>query len=381
MSNGTSIAAVKFPSSSIDWVKVTLGVALVGLIYYAYFVQSVEIQHVTTMSCYAWLISHWNHVSNYSHGPLIPLISLGLVWWNLSNRDTDQQRDWKPFWIALGVTVFVLMVPDLFTESLAAYVLWVAPFLLLWQIAALWSAIRETIDDPDKWGLVVIIMAMLAYYFGVKAMQPRLVVFSFVILLYGLVLALGGRGAFRLLLFPISFLLLMIPLNFLDEKVGFPLQLLMARSSTGILNMIGIETTRIGTGIYSRVFHFDVAAPCSGIRSLMALTTVTAAYAYVTQHVQWKRWLLFLSAMPLAVLGNIARVTSIALVAQVYGQEIASQAYHEYSGFIVFGVALSTMVIIGLLLNFPFRRYFENWLKPPSPPPTDGGLRADQPLF
>jgi exosortase len=235
-------------------------------------------------------------------------------------------------------------------------------------------------DDPVPRGLVVLAVAMAVYYFGVKAMQPRIVVFSFVILLYGLTLALGGRGALRLLFFPIAFLLLMIPLNFLDEKVGFPLQLLMARSSTGLLNMFGIETTRIGTGIYSRVFHFDVAAPCSGIRSLMALTTVTAAYAYVTQHVQWKRWVLFLSAMPLAVLGNIARVTSIALVAQVYGQEIASKAYHEYSGFIVFGVALSTMVIIGLLLNFPFRRYFENWLKPPSPP-TDAGPHGDVPLL
>jgi len=381
MSNGTSIAAVRLPSSSIDWVKVTLGVVLGGLIYYAYFVQTVEIQHVSQLSCYIWLVGHWNHVSNYSHGPLIPLIAIGLLWWNLSNRDVDEQRNWKPFWVALGATVFVMMTPDLFSDSLTQGVLRVAPFLLLWQVAALWGGIKETIDDSDARGLVVVAVAMLVYYFGVKAMQPRIVVFSFVILLYGLALALGGRGAFRLLLFPISFLLLMIPLNFLDEKVGFPLQLLMARSSTGILNMIGIETTRIGTGIYSRVFHFDVAAPCSGIRSLMALTTVTAAYAYVTQHVQWKRWVLFLSAMPLAVLGNIARVTSIALVAQVYGQEIASKAYHEYSGFIVFAVALSTMVIIGLLLNFPFRHYFENWLKPPAPPPSDGGLRADQPLL
>jgi exosortase len=194
-----------------------------------------------------------------------------------------------------------------------------------------------------------------------------------------LALALAGRGSFRVLFFPITFLLLMIPLNFLDERVGFPLQQLMARSSTGILNLLGIETTRIGTGIYSRVFHFDVAAPCSGIRSLMALTTVTAAYAYVTQQVQWKRWVLFLSAMPLAVLGNIARVTSIALVAEVYGQEVAGKAYHDYSGFIVFAVAISTMVIIGLMLNFSYRHYFENWLKPP-PPPTDGGPHNGEPL-
>jgi exosortase len=379
MSNGTSIAAVRLPSSTIDWGKVALGLVLGGLVYYAYFVQVVEAEHSSKLNCYQWLISHWSHISNYSHGPLIPLIAIGLIWWNLSSHDSNKERNWNPYWIALGTTVFILMTPDLISESLGPYAFRLAPFLLLWQVVALWGGVREFMDEPDSRGIAVIVLAVVAYYFGVKAMQPRIVVFSFVVLLYGLALALGGRGSLRVLFFPIIFLLLMIPLNFLDEKVGFPLQLLMARSSTGILNFFGIETTRIGTGIYSRVFHFDVAAPCSGIRSLMALTTVTAAYAYVTQQVQWKRWVLFLSAMPLAVLGNIVRVTSIALVAEVYGQEIAAKAYHEYSGFIVFPVALTTMVIIGLLLNFSFRRYFENWLKPP-PPPTDGGPHSDEPL-
>lgn len=378
MSNGTSIAAVRLPSSTIDWVKVSLGVVLAGLVYYAYFVQTVEVQHTSQLNCYVWLISHWSNVSNYSHGPLIPLIALFLLWWNLSTHDSNKQRNWNQYWIALATTVFILLAPDLLSQSFAPYAFRLAPLLLVWQAVALWGGVREFIDEPNSRGLAVVVLAMAVYYFGVKAMQPRIVVFSFVVLLYGLALALAGRGSLRVLFFPIIFLLLMIPLNFLDEKVGFPLQLLMARSSTGILNLLGIETTRIGTGIYSSVFHFDVAAPCSGIRSLMALTTVTAAYAYVTQQVQWKRWVLFLSAMPLAVLGNIVRVTSIALVAEVYGQEIAAKAYHEYSGFIVFPVALTTMVIIGLLLNFSYRRYFENWLKPP--PPTDGGPHTDEPL-
>jgi exosortase len=324
MSNGSSIAASKLSPSSIDWVKAALGVVSVGLIYYAYFVQTVEAHSGVQLSCYQWLTSHWSHISNYSHGPLIPLIAIGLVWWK-------------------------------------------------------WADVSTADIEPFPGGVAVVAGAMAVYYVGVKAVQPRVVVFSFVLLLYGLTLTLGGRQLFRQLFFPITFLLLMIPLNFLDERVGFPLQLLMARSSTLLLNMFGIEARRVGTGIYSNVFTFDVAAPCSGIRSLMALTTVTAAYGYVTQHVQWKRWVLFLSAMPLAVLGNITRVTSIALVAQIYGQKFAIKAYHDYSGFIVFAVALSTMVVVGLLLNFPYRRIFQNWLKPPADrgPHDDGLLPPD----
>jgi exosortase len=324
MSNGTSIAAVKVSSSSIDWVKIALGIVLAGLVYYAYFGQIVEAHDESRLSCYQWLTSHWSHVSNYSHGPLIPVIALGLVWWK-------------------------------------------------------WREISAAELAPDSSGIAVVALAMGLYYLGVKAVQPRMVVFSLVPLLYGLTLALGGRELFRQLFFPITFLLLMIPLNFLDEVVGFPLRMMVTEASTSLLNWLGIETFHRGTAIYSAVFHFDVADPCSGIRSLMALTTVTAAYGYVTQHVQWKRWVLFLSAMPLAVLGNLARVTSIALVAQVYGQELASKTYHEYSGYIVFGVALSAMVVIGLLLNLPYRRVFDNLMKPPKPP-TNGGSHGDSAL-
>jgi len=182
-------------------------------------------------------------------------------------------------------------------------------------------------------------------------------------------LVVGCDGAHskvrNLVFFPICFLLLMVPLNFLEDKIGFPLRMFVAKNATVTLNLIGVQARQRGSGIISPFFRFDVADPCSGIRSLMALTTVTAAYGYVTQHAQWKRWVLFLSAMPLAVLGNMARVTSIALVAQAYGQELATKTYHEYSGYIVFGVALSTMVIIGFLLNFPYRRIFQNWLNPP----------------
>jgi exosortase len=307
MNNQTATMASRVSFSAVDWMKAALVLALAGLMYYAYWVQPVE----GGSTCYYWLTGHWSTISNYSHGPLIPLIAGVLVWW--------KRR-----------------------ELLAARI------------------------ESVPWGLALVVVAVGFYYIGVRAVQPRVVVFSLVILLYGLALALGGREIFRVLFFPISFLFLMIPLNFLDEVVGFPLRQLVATTSTVLLNWAGIETVRIGTGIYSRVFRFDVADPCSGIRSLMALTTVTAAYAYLTQQAQWKRWVLFLSAMPLAVLGNLARVTSIALVAQVYGQEVAGKAYHDYSGYIVFGVALSAMVIIGLLLNLPYRRLFENWMKPPS---------------
>lgn len=304
MAKGITHTAIALPTTPVDWARWFLGTAIFGLVYYAFLVQPVEGQ----LTCYHWLRGHWRNVSNYSHGPLIPLIVGLLIWLK-------------------------------------------------------WDDLRRVRLAPLLWGAWVVFLGIGVYYLGVKAIQPRIVVFSLVILLYGLTLALGGRDLWSLLFFPITFLLLMIPLNFLDEAVGLPLQHFMARASAIVLNLVGIEAVRIGTSIRSAVFDFDVANPCSGIRSLMALTTVTAAFAYVTQNTLWKRWALFLSAIPLAVLGNLARVLGIALVGQVYGRGAAMRV-HDYSGPIIFGVALTAMVAFGFLLNLPYRRVLANWLKP-----------------
>jgi len=324
-----------------------------------------------SFSPYTWLIAHWSIISNYSHGPLVPFIASLLMWWNLSRETQAAKALWGPYWIALGCGVGVLLLPQLaqwispkWYGPLFGAARFSAPFLFVWQVWAVRGRFGALQEQPPASGSVVVAVAMALYCAGIKAAQAHIVAISFILLLYGLALALGGRGVFRVLFFPITFLLLMIPLNFLDEMVGFPMRIFVAQASTALLNWLGIETLRVGTGIYSKVFRFDVADPCSGIRSLMALTTVTAAYAYVTQKSLWKRWVLFLSAMPLAVLGNMARVVSIALVAQVYGQEVAGSIYHEWSGFILFPVALGTMVILGVMLNFPYRRLWENWMKP-----------------
>ena len=379
MGNGTASATVEVSPLPIDWRKGALCFVLAGLVVYAYWGQPVE----HDLTCWQWLVGHWNRISNYSHGPLIPLIASALLWWNLSEHSHGHE-DWGPYWQAMGGAGAVLMIWIVggsinkdWEDQAYFWSLMLLPLTIAWQVWALRGHLVGEDEPPTTAGPVIVAVAMAIYYLGVKAVQPRVVVISGIVLLYGLALSFRGRDVFRWVFFPITFLFLMVPLNFLDNVVGFPLRMFVAKVSTMALNGMGIEAVQRGSGIISPVFSFDVADPCSGIRSLMALTTVTAAYAYVTQRAHWKRWLLFLCAMPLAVLGNLARVISIALVAQVYGQRTATEVYHEWSGFILFPVALAVMVLIGLLLNFPFRRLFQNWLKPP-PPPPDKGLDDDR---
>lgn len=94
-------------------------------------------------------------------------------------------------------------------------------------------------------------------------------------------------------------------------------------------------------------FSIDVAEPCSGMRSLFAMMALTAGYAYFTQPTWIRRGLLFALSIPIAIVGNVSRILSIVLVAATCSSDFAMGFYHDYSGYVVFLVAVFLMVAAG----------------------------------
>jgi exosortase/archaeosortase family protein len=119
------------------------------------------------------------------------------------------------------------------------------------------------------------------------------------------------------------------------------------------LEGFGADVIRRGTMIAAEngSFAIDVAAPCSGLRSLFALMALTAAYAYLSQRTWPRRALLFALSIPIAIAGNVMRILSICLVAAVASSEFATGFYHDYSGYVVFLVAIVLMVSAGEIIS------------------------------
>jgi len=171
--------------------------------------------------------------------------------------------------------------------------------------------------------------------------------------LWAIPCALYGRQVGRLLLFPCAYILLCIASYFL-VPFTFKLRLVASALAGALLNGVGIAAVRSGTAIYSAAgggFHFDVADPCSGLRSLVVMTALAAPYAYLTQPTAWRRWALFLCAMPLAVIANAVRIVTVALVAEGFGQDMAMRMYHDYSGYLVFVIATILLMTTGRLIE------------------------------
>ena len=190
---------------------------------------------------------------------------------------------------------------------------WIVP---LFSAALLWRRRRElaeSIGRPSWRGLLYVAAGLLLFWIGARGDQVRITQIALFWTLWSLSYALCGRDFARLTLFPVAYLLFTVPLSFLDIFT-VKLRFLTSALATGLLNGVGIPVARTGTGIHCLAgegFSLDVADPCSGLRSIFALSALTAAYAYATQKTLLKKWILFLCAVPIAVIGNIVRIFSI----------------------------------------------------------------------
>jgi exosortase len=216
--------------------------------------------------------------------------------------------------------------------------------------------------------LAVLAASLALYWIGYKIDIQIVGFLSLQLMIGGGLLMLVGWPIFRALLFPFAFLIFAFPFAFLDNLLAFPLRSLMCQLSQGFLNLVGVDTLRVGTALVSapdyakglaqgQRFALDVATPCSGIRSLFALMMVSALYAHLTLRKGWQKWTLFLLSPALAVAGNFGRMMMLTFGTMFLGSAVAigteehPTTFHMAAGFFVFVVALAGMAVIGWILQ------------------------------
>ncbi|MES2571182.1 MAG: exosortase/archaeosortase family protein [Verrucomicrobiota bacterium] len=221
--------------------------------------------------------------------------------------------------------------------------------------------------QPSNAGLWLVFAGIACFLVGARALQPRLAIFALPLLILGGIWFLWGRHVARICLFPCAFLLFMIPIGGLVQGT-VTLQLLVSSVCNALAGWIGVKIEASGTTIRSLdgSFNFEIAEGCSGIRSLMAMITLTALYVHFTQREIWKKVVVFGGSIVFAVIGNIGRIFTVILVARFISPKLAGGLYHDYSGFIFFPIAVAAMVSFGNLVNLNFGRLFASAAKPPA---------------
>ena len=212
--------------------------------------------------------------------------------------------------------------------------------------------LRKAPIDPTWWGTLPLLIgsaSLLVGRLGVELMSMRV---AFVLTLHGIVLMTLGRSIYRILLFPMLFLFLMVPLpQSLVNIIAFPLQLIAADVAVTGLYWVGVPALREGNIIHLAASQLFVAEACSGLRSLMALGTLGIVFAYFFRKNMIERAVLVLSTIPIAITVNAFRVFLTGVLTSRYGEEFAEGATHQMEGFITFGLALVLLLIEAWLMK------------------------------
>ena len=226
------------------------------------------------------------------------------------------------------------------------------PFLSVYFIWERWDSLIEETPDPSIWGIGLLSLGLFSLVVGFIGAELYVQRMSLIVVLSGLVLLILGWKHLWLLSLPIGFLIFMIPLPaIVVNTIAFPLQLFAAQTASFCLFSLGIPVLREGNLIMLASTTLEVAEACSGLRSLLSLLALGTVYGYFSQDVMWKRWVLVILSVPIAIVANAARVSGTGILAHYFGAEAAEGFYHTFEGWLVFIVAFVLLFICGVLLG------------------------------
>src|SRR6202030_2397920 len=159
----------------------------------------------------------------------------------------------------------------------------IVPLASIWIIWSMRGALAKTLVEPKSWGLLVVAFALLQLLAGTLGAENFVAHSSLLVLLAGLTVSIFGTVMLRHLLFPIAWLIFMIPLPaIIFYSITFPLQLLASRMASGLLDVLRITNLREGNVMYFSHYTIGVVEACSGIRSLITLL----AFAVLLGHMR-----------------------------------------------------------------------------------------------
>jgi len=244
------------------------------------------------------LADDWRVDENYSHGFLIPLVSGYAIW---AQREKLSTLPTNPGWLAGGA---------------------------------------------------LMLLAVLMLFAGILGAELYITRLSLVLSLAALTVYFGGWQWLKRLLFPIGLLLFALPVpSIVFNQIAFPLQLIASDYATRAIKLFGIPALREGNIIELAQMKLQVVEACSGIRSLVSLAALAVVYAYFVEPKWWRRVVLVVAVIPIAVIANAARVAVTGVLAHFYGVKSAEGFMHSFSGLAVFLVAVVLLLALAQMLN------------------------------
>lgn len=218
-----------------------------------------------------------------------------------------------------------------------------------------WQKKNELATVPlrGSWaGVLVTVLGLGFYFLGELSTLYIIIQYAFLLTLWGLVLAVTGWQITRRIWVALFFLVFMIPLpNFIYNNLSSELQLISSQLGVAVIRFFGISVYLEGNVIDLGNFKLQVVEACSGLRYLFPLMSLAFICAYFYKAAWWKRALVFVSSIPITILMNSFRIGAIGVLVEYWGIEMAEGFLHDFEGWVIFMGCLLVLLFEMWLLS------------------------------
>lgn len=266
----------------------------------------------------------WELDPNYSHGFIVPIVSI----------------------------------------ALAARVLWKEPF----------AAPKKVEGNSILIGVCSCLLGGVLHAYGWLISNLVIDVVGMIFMLRGAVYLVGGKPLIKQLGFPILFLIFMAPLPIAwYQPFALAMQNLVSVVSANVLEAFGAAVYREGYIIQLPEYRMEVGEACSGLRQLTAVLALAVGIGYLTGRGARYRWTLGILSIPIAIGANCIRVILTGVILMWFGPEWAEGVFHTLEGMVMVGVAAALTVVVARMLE----RLDDMMMKKPQAPEYVGEQVAD----
>ena len=273
-----------------------------------------------------------------------------------ANNFREMWIRWYPAWRRSGLGLYERLIQG---QSYYSH----GPLVPLVSLLIAWLLIRKTkipVRPSPKLGFTVLAASLLVHVASCLARVNFTGCFALIGVLAGIILILWGTTAVRRLWFPLAFLAFMVPLPEVSiARLNFRLKMLAAQWGVGLANLLGVIVERSGNQVYIAggdllAAHktLVIANVCNGLRTLITVIGFGAIYAYVCRLQGVWRLALFAMSVPVALVANSIRIVGLIVVADIWDEKVATGWFHDFSGAMIFVLAFLMMFGVERLIQW-----------------------------
>jgi exosortase len=218
---------------------------------------------------------------------------------------------------------------------------WLVPLFAVALLYIRGALIRNAALRSSWWGLVILAAGVILRLAGAVVGINWIEDMSLLPALAGVVLLWGGWTALRWSWPAIAFLAFMVPLPYsIETMLARQLRQIATDTSVYVIQTIGMPALSEGTEILLNDHRLNVAPECSGLGMLLSFFALSTGIVLLVKRPLLDKLIILVSALPIAVIANIIRITSTAILFEYSFTQIAHKVIHDWAGYVMSVIAL-----------------------------------------